>query len=207
LSPASTCWESSPGGPLLLGKDIDVGLSIAIRLSCERASNGALCRELREKTYYTLCVLSTLGASHFLAAGAWFGPPKTTSITGPVGLRRWVGFFNAMVILLPLRRALAPLHAVGPTDQRAPSVQRPRRRSRPRSRWEQGEQLAYGPTPMGDPSPRENRPPGCQAVRNTRQISDAREEKGPKHLGAVEGFGLSFEVAAVEFRGNSVRPA
>jgi hypothetical protein len=46
LSPASTGSEPGPGGPLLLGKDIGVGLSIAIRLTRERAGNGDLRREL-----------------------------------------------------------------------------------------------------------------------------------------------------------------
>src|SRR5262249_43865849 len=60
LSPVSTCWESGPGGPLLFGKDIGVGLSIAIRLTRERAGNGALISRIRAKE-----LLYTFNTFHF----------------------------------------------------------------------------------------------------------------------------------------------
>jgi hypothetical protein len=75
----------------------------------------------RRKTYYTLSVLSTLSALHFLAAGARFGPSKQSRSTGPVDCGGEAGFFNATVILLPLRGALAPLHPVHPTGPAHPS--------------------------------------------------------------------------------------
>src|SRR5262249_61952778 len=75
LSPVSTCWESGPGGPLLFGKDIGVGLSIAIRLTRERAGNGALISRIRAKE-----LLYTFNTFHFrrmvpgaLTVGAWGG--------------------------------------------------------------------------------------------------------------------------------------
>jgi hypothetical protein len=163
-------------------------------------------RTARKNLLYALCTFH----SRCIALSRCRGIVRsiqTTSINWPGGLRRWVGFFNAMVILLPLRRALAPLYSVALRTSAPLRSKGPRPRSSPRSRWEQGEQLAYGPTPMGGPKPSRNRPPAVRLSETRDKFLTPAKRKGPKHLATVEGFRLSFEVAAVEFRGNSVRPA